>query len=60
MALTNPTDLKFNRDDANVVHMTIKPQDFVEEEDAKGTKAARSQSRDGAANRSPGCRCIIM
>lgn len=53
-------DLKFNRDATNVVHMTIKPQDFVEDEDAKGAKASRVQSRDGNEGRSPGCRCVIM
>ncbi|KAK5947676.1 hypothetical protein PMZ80_001830 [Knufia obscura] len=53
-------DLKFNQNAANVVHMSIKPQDFVEEEDAKGAKASRTHSHDGTEGRSPGCRCIIM
>jgi hypothetical protein len=39
--------------------MTIKPQDFIEEEDAKGGKSSYSAQREGE-NRSPGCRCIIM
>jgi len=53
------TDSKFNHDSPNVVHMTIKPQDYLEEEDAKGAKAGFSNSRDGT-ERSPGCRCVIM
>lgn len=54
------SDLKFNETSANVVHMSIKPQDFMEDEDAKGTKATRTQSHDGTEGRSPGCRCIVM
>lgn len=53
-------DLKFNQKAANVVHMSIKPQDFIEEEDAKGAKTSRTHSHDGNQGRSPGCRCIIM
>ena len=52
-------DSKFNADAPNVVHMTIKPQDIIEEEDAKGGKASYSSAREGEG-RSPGCRCIIM
>lgn len=57
--LTSLVDLKFNAASTNVVHMSIKPQDFIEDEDSKGAKASRNQSRDGEG-RSPGCRCIIM
>ncbi|OAP65774.1 hypothetical protein AYL99_01746 [Fonsecaea erecta] len=53
------TDYKFSVDAPNVLHMTIKPQDFVEEEDAKGGKSTYSAHREGEG-RSPGCRCIIM
>lgn len=53
-------DLKFNPAAANVVHMSIKPQDFMDEEDAKGSKTARGHNGDGGEERSPGCRCIIM
>ena len=39
--------------------MTVKPQEVVDEEDAKGAKA--QYSREGEANeRSPGCRCVIL
>lgn len=53
-------DLKFNPKTANVIHMSIKPQDFMDEEDAKGSKVARTQSHDGTERRSPGCRCVVM
>ncbi|KIY01682.1 uncharacterized protein Z520_01819 [Fonsecaea multimorphosa CBS 102226] len=52
-------DYKFSIDAPNVLHMTIKPQDYVEEEDAKGGKSTYSAHREGEG-RSPGCRCIIM
>ncbi|SLM36365.1 Ubiquitin-related domain [Lasallia pustulata] len=42
----------------HVVHMTIKPQEIVDEEDAK---TGKSGGRDRNGNeRSPGCRCLIM
>lgn len=53
------TDYKFGSDSPNVLHMTIKPQDYVEEEDAKGGKSTYSANRE-SESRSPGCRCIIM
>ncbi|MCJ1463496.1 hypothetical protein MMC07_002104 [Pseudocyphellaria aurata] len=42
----------------HVVHMTIKPQEIVDEEDAKMAKSG-SRDRDGN-DRSPGCRCVIL
>lgn len=42
----------------HVVHMTIKPQEIVDEEDAKMAKSG-SRDRDGN-ERSPGCRCVIL
>jgi hypothetical protein len=53
------TDSKFNHDTPNVVHMTMKPQDYVDEEDTKGGKD-RLGSRSEARQRLPGCRCVIM
>lgn len=41
----------------HIIHMTIKPQEIVDEEDAKMKSAGRD--RDGN-ERSPGCRCIIQ
>ncbi|KAJ5546518.1 hypothetical protein N7494_004103 [Penicillium frequentans] len=53
------SESKFNHDAPNVVHMTVKPQEVVDEEDAKGAKAQYSQGRDNN-ERSPGCRCVIL
>jgi hypothetical protein len=53
------TDSKFNHDTPNVVHMTIKPQDYVDEEDTKAGKD-RLGSGSEARQRSPRCRCVIM
>jgi hypothetical protein len=53
------SDSKFSKEHPNVVHMTVKPQEVVDEEDAKGAKA--QYNREGEANeRSPGCRCVIL
>jgi len=52
-------DSRFNHETPNVVHMTIKPQDYVEDEDAKGGKGSFATNREGN-ERSPGCRCVIM
>ncbi|KAJ5587548.1 uncharacterized protein N7459_003313 [Penicillium hispanicum] len=53
------SDSKFNHDAPNVVHMTVKPQEVVDEEDAKGAKAPYSRDRE-SNERSPGCRCVIL
>ncbi|KAJ5757779.1 uncharacterized protein N7511_006473 [Penicillium nucicola] len=53
------SDSKFSKEHPNVVHMTVKPQEVVDEEDAKGAKAQYSRERD-ATERSPGCRCVIL
>ncbi|KAL8769971.1 MAG: hypothetical protein Q9209_004218 [Squamulea sp. 1 TL-2023] len=42
----------------HVVHMTIKPQEIIDEEDAKIAKTS-SRDRDGN-ERSTGCRCVIL
>ena len=42
----------------HVVHMAIKPQEVVDDEDAKGSKIG-GRDRDGN-ERSPGCRCVIL
>ena len=52
-------DSRFNHDTPNVVHMTIKPQDYIEEDDAKGGKGSFGAGGDGTG-RSPGCRCLVM
>ncbi|CAI7611407.1 unnamed protein product [Penicillium glandicola] len=53
------SDSKFSKEHPNVVHMTVKPQEVVDEEDAKGAKAQYSRDRE-ASERSPGCRCVIL
>ncbi|CAG7919671.1 unnamed protein product [Penicillium olsonii] len=53
------SDSKFSKEHPNVVHMTVKPQEVVDEEDAKGTKASYSRENE-AGERSPGCRCVIL
>ncbi|MCJ1477715.1 hypothetical protein MMC13_006388 [Lambiella insularis] len=45
-------------DTPHVVHMTIKPQEVVDDEDARIAKGG-GRDRDGS-ERSPGCRCVIM
>lgn len=51
-------DCRFQRDTPNVVHMTVKPQEVVDEEDAKGGKGANR--RDGEDEPTAGCRCVIL
>lgn len=42
---------------AHVVHMTVKPQDIVDEEDAKMKTGGKD--REGS-ERTHGCRCVIL
>ncbi|CAI7618791.1 unnamed protein product [Penicillium bialowiezense] len=53
------SDSKFSKEHPNVVHMTVKPQEVVDEEDAKGAKAQYNRETE-ASERSPGCRCVIL
>ncbi|PGH26878.1 hypothetical protein AJ80_01460 [Polytolypa hystricis UAMH7299] len=53
------SDSKFNRDAPNVVHMTVKPQEVVDDEDAKAAKGSYGRERE-TDDRSPGCRCVIL
>ncbi|KAI9821676.1 MAG: hypothetical protein M1827_002257 [Pycnora praestabilis] len=52
-------ECRFNADAPNVVHMTVRPQEVVDEEDAKTSKQGMGRDRDGN-ERSPGCRCVIQ
>ncbi|KAJ5946304.1 hypothetical protein N7454_003143 [Penicillium verhagenii] len=54
------SESKFNHDAPNVVHMTVKPQEVVDEEDAKGAKAQYTRGDRDSNDRSPGCRCVIL
>ncbi|KAF7866717.1 hypothetical protein EAF04_005559 [Stromatinia cepivora] len=49
---------KMNLDTSNVVHMTIRPQDIVDEEDASKAKSTSRGREDGESN--AGCRCVIL
>ncbi|TGO48966.1 hypothetical protein BOTNAR_0450g00010 [Botryotinia narcissicola] len=50
---------KFNPETSNVVHMTIRPQDIVDEEDASKAKSmGRGRGEDGESN--AGCRCVVL
>ncbi|KAJ5894220.1 hypothetical protein N7495_005911 [Penicillium taxi] len=53
------SESKFNHDAPNVLHMTVKPQEIVDEEDAKGAKAQYNRENE-TSERSPGCRCVIL
>jgi hypothetical protein len=57
-SLTGQLDSGFkNGVSPHIIHMTIKPQEIVDEEDARLKSGGRD--RDGN-ERSPGCRCVIM
>jgi hypothetical protein len=51
-------ECKFNTEAANVVHMTVRPQDIVDEEDASKSKAM-ARDREGGES-TAGCRCVIL
>ncbi|PGH01491.1 hypothetical protein GX51_05178 [Blastomyces parvus] len=53
------SDLRLNQNAPNVVHMTIKPQEVVDEEDAKAARSTSGRERDGG-DHSPRCRCVIL
>lgn len=55
----NPrTECRFQTEVPNVVHMTVKPQEVVDEEDAKTGKGGGR--RDGEEEAHAGCRCVIL
>ncbi|QSS75705.1 hypothetical protein I7I50_04926 [Histoplasma capsulatum G186AR] len=53
------SDLRLTHNAPNVIHMTIKPQEVVDEEDAKATRSTSGRERDGG-DYSPRCRCVIL
>lgn len=57
--LSPATDCRFQTESANVVHMTVKPQELLDEEDGKTGKGSGGRDR-GDGERSPGCRCTIL
>jgi len=51
-------ECRFNADTPNVVHMSIKPQEMVDDEEASKQKNL-GRDRDGE-ERTAGCRCVIL
>ncbi|KAF2018613.1 ubiquitin-like protein [Aaosphaeria arxii CBS 175.79] len=51
-------ECRFQTEAPNVVHMTVKPQELIDEEDAKTGKDGRR--RDGDDESHAGCRCVIL
>lgn len=57
------TDFPFNMDQTNVVHMTVKPADLIEDEAEPSTKGKSGvlRTRDAGGEESgSGCRCVIQ
>ncbi|KAK2747550.1 hypothetical protein FQN57_002043 [Myotisia sp. PD_48] len=50
---------RFNHEAPNIVHMTVRPQEIVDEEDAKAAKSSHGRDREDSES-SPSCRCIIF
>ncbi|KAF9252399.1 hypothetical protein DTO013E5_1167 [Penicillium roqueforti] len=44
------SDSKFSKEHPNVIHMTVKPQEVVDDEDAKGTKTQYSREREASVD----------
>ncbi|OJD37744.1 ubiquitin protein [Diplodia corticola] len=51
-------DCRFQAESPNVVHMTVKPQEVVDEEDAKTAKTGSRDHDDGETTAR--CRCVIL
>ncbi|OCL05401.1 ubiquitin-like protein [Glonium stellatum] len=51
-------DCRFQTESPNVVHMTVKPQEVVDEEDAKTGKGGSRNHGDDEPH--AGCRCVIL
>ncbi|KAF2813491.1 ubiquitin-like protein [Mytilinidion resinicola] len=51
-------DCRFQTESPNVVHMTIKPQEIVDEEETRTGKGG--SRRDGDDETHAGCRCVIL
>ncbi|OJD19368.1 hypothetical protein AJ78_00638 [Emergomyces pasteurianus Ep9510] len=53
------SDLRLNHTAPNVLHMTLKPQEVVDDEDAKAARSSSGRERD-SGDHSPRCRCVIL
>jgi hypothetical protein len=52
------TECRFQTESPNVVHMTVKPQEVVDDEDAKAGKGG-SRREDGEDSHAS-CRCVVL
>ncbi|KAF2761768.1 hypothetical protein EJ05DRAFT_535115 [Pseudovirgaria hyperparasitica] len=52
-------ECRFQQQTPNVIHMTIKPQEIADDEDARTGKGGTGRDRDGE-ERTTGCRCVIL
>jgi hypothetical protein len=58
IANTIVIECRFNAEATNVIHMTVRPQDMIDEEDAaKGKGLGRDRE---AGEGTAGCRCVIL
>lgn len=57
LILTYPAEYHFSAEAANVVHMTVRPADIVEEEEPKGGSKSAS---GGSRNREGGSGCCVI
>lgn len=55
-------DFPFKLDQTNVVHMTVKPADFLDDDDTGGKGTGKGHSIRGRddGERGAGCRCVIL
>lgn len=63
MKANKEIDCRFNKTSPNVVHMTVRPQDVVDEEETERKRNEGRGSRrghPGGEEATPGCRCVIM
>ena len=53
-------EFPFKLDDTNVVHMTVKPADFLDDDDTGGKKGHSMRGADGEDRGAGCCRCVIL
>ncbi|KAI9893161.1 MAG: hypothetical protein M1814_000709 [Vezdaea aestivalis] len=51
-------ECRFSTESLTILHMTVKPQDMMDEEDARMNK--NSTGRSGESGRMPRCSCVIL
>ncbi len=54
-------DLPFNMTSTNVVHMTVKPADIIDDDEAANAKSTGKAVRQRETEeQGAGCRCVIL